>query len=294
MYKAPTEPLTIGGVLDDGLRIYRETFTKVWVFGLIAGIISLPLTFTANQLDPEAPSLPAIGAFFLIIFVMSMVTLILYAMLIARMDSIVRGQAMSFGAAVGRGLRRAPAYIGAALLFALMIGLAVMLTVLIAAIIVALTVAVLGAGGESPVAAVLTILIATLFGFLPAAYLSVTFFFYNYAAVMDDKSPIGALAYSVRLIRGHWWRTAAVLTIAFFIIGVAYIIVIVVTGAADIAAATGSALPRWLTLLMDYVIAPAFQVVLSPLFYALPMAVYNDLKLRREGSDLAARIAAAD
>jgi hypothetical protein len=29
-----------------------------------------------------------------------------------------------------------------------------------------------------------------------------------------------------------------------------------------------------------------------PLFYALPLAIYNDLKLRREGGDLAARIAA--
>jgi hypothetical protein len=85
-----------------------------------------------------------------------------------------------------------------------------------------------------------------------------------------------------------------VLTIAFFIIGVAYLIVIIITGAADISAAAGSAFPRWLTLLMDYIIAPLFQVVLSPLFYALPMAVYNDLKLRREGSDLAARIAAAE
>jgi len=135
MYKAPTEPLTIGGVLDDGLRIYRETFTKVWVFGLIAGVLSLPMTFVANQLDPEAPSLPEIASLLLIVLLMSLVTLILYAMLIARMGSIVRGEGLSFGAAVRLGLRRSPAYIGAALLFGLMIGIAVLVTVLIVAVI---------------------------------------------------------------------------------------------------------------------------------------------------------------
>jgi hypothetical protein len=125
-------------------------------------------------------------------------------MLIARMGSVVRGQPLSFGAAARVGLRRSPAYIGAALLFGLMVFVAVLVTVFIVAIFGGFVAAV----SDSAVATLIVGLVIMLFASIPAVYLSVTFFFYISAAVLGNKGPASSLGYSFPLIRGHWWRTA--------------------------------------------------------------------------------------
>jgi hypothetical protein len=291
MYQAPTEPQTIGGVLDDGLRIYRESYSKVWMFALFAGIVSLPATWAANQIDPTTVTPGDFGSLFIVIGIMALVGMIFYSMLIVRMNSVVTGTDMSVGAAASRGLRRAASYIASGILYMLILALSVFLAVAIVGIIVGVFAATSGSA-DSPVVAAIIGIVVLLFAALAAAYPSIVFFFYNYAAVIDNKGPGGAIAYSARLTHGNFWRTAAILTIALFIILVAYLIVMVLTSAADIAEVAGSALPGWIRALIDYVVAPAFQVLVMPLFYALPLAIYNDLKLRREGGDLAARIAA--
>jgi len=45
---------------------------------------------------------------------------------------------------------------------------------------------------------------------------------------------------------------------------------------------------------IDFIVTPLISGVLTPLFYALLMAVYADSKLRNEGADIAERIAAAE
>jgi hypothetical protein len=43
---------------------------------------------------------------------------------------------------------------------------------------------------------------------------------------------------------------------------------------------------------VDFVAGPVLSAVAGPLTYALVLSIYYDLKTRREGGDLAARIAA--
>lgn len=136
MYQAPTRPLTIGGVLDDGLRIYRETFTRVWLYALLAGVAWLPATFVANQLDPVNPSVTSIVLLIVAGIVFTLSSFMFIAMLVVRMQSIVTGEPMTFGAAAARGLRRAPSYIVAGILYGLMIVLATFLSAIIVAVIV--------------------------------------------------------------------------------------------------------------------------------------------------------------
>lgn len=292
-YQAPTAPATIGRVLDDGLRIYRASFSRVWVFALMSGIVSLPVTYAANSLDPDQVTPAALAMFMLVTFIVMILSFNFYAMIIARMSGIVGGTDPGFGGSVRRGLRRAPAYIGGALLYGLMLFLAILVVVIFVAFIGGMLAVTVGTD-DSGTAGTIVGIIAVLLGILATGWPAITFYFYNYAAVIDDKGPIAALGYSFRLISGHWWRTAAIVTIALFIIGVAYLVVVVLTGVVALADADELALPGWLSALIDYVVAPAFQVALMPLFYALPLAIYNDLKLRREGGDLAARIAAAE
>jgi hypothetical protein len=47
--------------------------------------------------------------------------------------------------------------------------------------------------------------------------------------------------------------------------------------------------PWWI----QFVVSPLLSAVAIPLSYSLYLAIYHDLRLRHEGGDLAARIAAA-
>ena len=100
------------------------------------------------------------------------------------------------------------------------------------------------------------------------------------------------LSYSRGLVRGHWWRTAALLTITGIIVLVLYLILGIVAGIAVAtnpdALETGAA--PWY---IDFVLAPLMAGVVTPLLYSLMFAAYYDLKVRHEGGDLAERIAAA-
>src|SRR6185312_2273186 len=40
MYTRPTAPRSIGGVLDDAIRLYRAAFSRCWVLALGGGVLS--------------------------------------------------------------------------------------------------------------------------------------------------------------------------------------------------------------------------------------------------------------
>ena len=39
MYARPTAPLPIGGVVDDAIKLYRESFARCWPIALIGSLI---------------------------------------------------------------------------------------------------------------------------------------------------------------------------------------------------------------------------------------------------------------
>ncbi len=44
MYTIPTEPRSIGGVLDDGLRLWRAAFSRAWLIALMGQLLlAVPL-----------------------------------------------------------------------------------------------------------------------------------------------------------------------------------------------------------------------------------------------------------
>jgi hypothetical protein len=112
-----------------------------------------------------------------------------------------------------------------------------------------------------------------------------------YAAVIDRRGPIDSLGYSWRLVRGHWWRTAALVTIVGIILMVFYVILGVIVGVAVVMNAEQLA-EGTMPWYIDFVLSPLLSGVVTPFGYSLFLAMYYDLKLRHEGSDIAERIAA--
>jgi glucose-6-phosphate-specific signal transduction histidine kinase len=109
------------------------------------------------------------------------------------------------------------------------------------------------------------------------------------AIMLDDKGAIESLRYSHGLVWGNWWRTAAIATIALIIVYVIFVIVGVLAGMAFMLTGVDPVaifLVQVLTTLVG-------GILMTPFFVALFLEIYRDLKMRKLGSDLAARIEGA-
>jgi hypothetical protein len=186
---------------------------------------------------------------------MTIVAAVIYAALMARIDAVARGAPISLGQALSLGLQRMPAMILSGILVAVVAFIGLCLLV------------------------------------IPGLIVIVWLLFTPFAVVIERRGPIESLSYSRAIVRGHWWRTAALVTVIGIVLMVVYLLFgvgISIAVISDPAAASAGEVPWYVTLL----VAPALSAVIAPLFYALMLAIFYDLRLRHEGGDLAARIAA--
>jgi hypothetical protein len=255
MYQQPNAPQSIGGVLDSGFKLYRESLSQAYVLGAIAALVTAPANLLENYLMRTGFSVNNIGTVAVGVLAMALAAIVLYAALIARIDAAARGTPISLREALSVGLQRMPAM--------LMSGI---------------------------VAAVVAFIGFCLF-VIPGLIVIIWLVFAPFAVVLERRGPIDSLSYSRAIVRGHWWRTAALLTIIGIVLMVVYLIFAVgisIAVISDPAAASDGQVPWYVTL----IVAPALSAVIAPLTYALMLAIFYDLRLRHDGGDLAARIAA--
>jgi hypothetical protein len=110
--------------------------------------------------------------------------------------------------------------------------------------------------------------------------------------MFEEKGPVDALTGSHRLVWGNWWRTAAILTVGGILMFVIYMALALVIGIIMPFVGFGTGDVMMSTLLSTLLISVLLNVVAIPFFSAMLIAVYWDLKLRKEGGDLAARVGA--
>jgi MFS family permease len=261
MYEAPTGPLTIGQVLDHGFRLFKASFSSVWVFALIVGIVSIPFNSISGRLTQTLPSGqtgPGFVAFIVIAFFVYLIgSIVLYGAITSRIGGIATGNPITAGQALDIGWRRGPAYFLTSLLLFLILLFAFILLI------------------------------------IPGIWLGIALFLATYAVILERKGPVQSIQYSWDIVKGNWWRTFITMTIIGLIVGVAYVLIGLVVGLLVGFGIEDPTDPGPIAAALDYVVVPLIQVILLPVMYALIMALYYDLKLRHEGSDLAERIAAA-
>jgi hypothetical protein len=257
MYQLATAPRGIGQVIDSVFQLFRASFMSLLVFALIGGLIGVvPIAYmlwSGAFADPlTAAGMALMPGYWISILCTVPLTLIIYGAAIARGESVAQGRKISIGAALGRGL-------------------SCLLTMLVASILYGLCVA----GG-------MVLLV------IPGLILMMSLFMYQPAIILDDKGVVESLKYSHSLVWGNWWRTTAVFSIALIIIYVLFLLIGVAAGV------------LFIMVGFDAVIAFIVQAVttllagflITPFFVSLYLEVYRDLKMRKEGGDLAARIAA--
>jgi hypothetical protein len=288
VYTKPTEPRSIGGVLDDGLKLWLGSLAKTWQLSLIAQIVvAVPLLVLGYKLQgvvpmvPGAPARPISAAnaqavmelfkspatwlTYLGILVLSA---LIYTALVLRVAAVASGAILSLGAALSSALRLLPRLLLQFLIF-------------FAAFVVAgVALALLAAAGSAAVGLVSIILFFVLFFVLGRV------FFASVVLMLDNAGPAESIAISWRLTRGYWWRCAGIL-IVLFIIGLVFSLVV-----GFISAALGGAFgtTSFLATGVSQLISLVVNTVLGSLYPAVLIAILFDLKLRKQGGDLLSRV----
>src|SRR6185312_11562312 len=205
MYTRPTAPRSIGGVLDDAIRLYRAAFSRCWVLSLGGGVLSAIVgvwqarqmaTLPLAGLSARNPaSMAALGSamarlgrvehspmLWLNYFILMLVWLVFRAAIIRRQDAVASGRTDSLGEALGYVVRRLPELAIAGLVFVLAISVGFMLFL------------------------------------APGVWLWGSLQLWLVAAASEDLGPFAALGRSWRLIDRHWWRTSATVAVAWIIV----------------------------------------------------------------------------
>jgi len=254
MVALASEPQSIGRVLDSGFKLFVKAFTGVLPLSLAAAaVIAAPNIANVLMNGPETAESPIPGLTVLVLFLVALpIYMILIAAVVYRLGAVAEMHEASTGPALARAVRCVLSLIGAAILYFLAM-----------------------AGG-------LILLI------IPGIILSLSLSFGFFAIVLDGESALGALKRSHRLVWGNWWRTLAVVSVPVVIVMILYLGLGIAFGASIV---MSDGRPASDVLITANLIEVAIGGITAPLIYSIMIAQYHDLKLRKEGHDLAARLA---
>ena len=286
MYTKPTEPRSIGGVLDDGLRLWREAFAKTWALAVMSRLmVAIPTVLLANTaVDATRLSMTQKLAIMMggqsqghvwIFYLVLLFSYVFHNAVLLRVAGVAENQQTTIGASLNKGLVLMPRLI-LFYIFLIIGGIVLGVIAVIPSIVVSMAV-------KSPV--LVGIVVGLIFG-CGSIYLAVRVFLAYIALVVDDRPAFESLQLSWNLTRGNWWRTTAIFTVVF-------IIAIVLSAAMYLLAGIFVAvwgLTSITTIAAIQVISVLVYALLGSLYPAVLYAAFEDLKLRREGSDLVGRV----
>lgn len=245
MDEQPDAPMSIGGVLDNGFKLLKASFGKVVGISILANLISqMPGAVMMGSVAVEGMPLGSLGIPIVALIAM-LCSIVLFGAIVGRMHSVHANREITVGESMSLSLSCMLPLVGSLLLY----GLAV-------------------------VAGSMLLLI-------PGVILAVSLMFAPYMVVIDRAGILDSLRQSHKLVWGHWWRTAAILSVAAVIVMVCYVLVgfVVAIAVAVNPNAVGTG-----ALVSEVTLTGLLGGLVTPIFYALSLAVFYDLRLRREGA----------
>jgi hypothetical protein len=301
VYTRPNAPRSIGGVLDDGLKLWRESLSKTWPLALLAQLLfAIPLVMLRMQLK-DLPIVPSSNAFtaanaanaqlFLALvrsptLVLAYVATVLlavvcYTAIVIRIEGVSTNSAPPLQASLAAGFRLLPRVLLQILVFFLCAMVIAVALGILAAIVGGVAAAGMG-GAKSSVMPIIIFTVVFIFMFFLLGRLFLSFF----ALVVDDAGAVASIRLSWTLTRGGWWRCSAILVV-LVIIGFVFALVIVFAEGLIAASLGPTSLGATVLAQLVGVVANAF---LGSLYPAVLIAIFHDLKLRKQGEDLVGRV----
>jgi hypothetical protein len=270
----PPRPLAIGETLDLAFRIFRATVVTCLLFAGLAVIASeLPTIYNLVNHRVLVSVLAERDPIFWLLYVSGLlISLLLWSAILLRQFAVITGRVPDAGGELATALRRLPSQV----LMGILTALAVMVWFILAAPFSRSGMAALG----------LVFLVLS----IPATYVAVKLSCAWPALLLTGRGAAASLEHSWRLVSGSWWRLTAIYTVGLILLMVLYMLAGVVVLVVAIPFAHGDLA---VTTAISAVVMVMLSALGTPFYTALLLAVYGDLAVRREGADLAQRIAAA-
>lgn len=266
----PSAPHSIGQVLDTSFSIFRLSWPKVWGFALLSSILGAAGDVYQMILGDQAST----GIAVLLTLAGVIVGFAFYCAIYLRQD------AMSIGAAIGGEVAAGFKVLPRLVLMSLALGLVVAVSAIPLFVLIFSFVQ----QSVSWVVMIVGCVVLCLPPLIFLIYLSLA----PTILLVENRRAVESLKLSHQMVRGNWWRTFAILSVGGIILIVGYSLVIMAVAAAvPVLAGHESAV---VALGMTVLVLMLVEIVLTPYFIALVLSLYYDLKLRKEGGDLSARI----
>jgi hypothetical protein len=253
MYEKPGAPRPVGGVIDDAIKLYRESFRRCAPIGVLGAMVTTAFDLMVIELaHREGLPLTSLEALVRVyqeppVMALNFLQLVLLLALLGAL--IVTQTAVSNGET------------GPSVVQALGVGFARLGRCVIAFII-----------------SILLIFIGCLL-IVPGIYFSGILSLWPIAMYVDDAGAIQSLDASRRLIRGNWWHASTVLAVAMLIWLAFSMFAGFLANAVQLVAGTEVAGQS-----MVQIIGAAANVFLLPILPAGMIALANDLKLRQRAA----------
>lgn len=270
----PPRPLAVGETLDLGFRIFRATLLTCLMYSGLAVIAGeLPGIYNVAMSRPpaDAMDLRSVTSWVLTFLGVAACAVMCSAILL-RQHAVVTGGAPPTGVEFAILLPRLPG---------------LLLLVLLVFVATSVWFLPLLAFRNSDI--LTQALIAALLA-IPASYVSVPLVAAMPMFLLTGAGPVASLVRSWRLAHGSWWRLAAIYTMGLLLLTVlltiagalAMMLAVPITGG-DLAVLSS----------VNSVVVVMLSALGWPFIIGLVLAAYGDLTVRREGADLAQKIAAA-
>jgi len=276
----PSRPQSVGEVLDTGFRIFTTSLVKCLPYAALAVVSGqLPTLYQVaigRSLLQAAQQRYRDPVWWLLEALAIVGTITLSNALLMRQHALATARPAATGAELARGLRLVPAV--------LLIGLLVVLAMVPSGMVAGLSVGMLRGGASG-----LVVLLVVLAALTPAAWVLLRWSCSVPTLVITGRGALASMSHSWQLTAGNFWRLSLIYTVAIILIVVLYVLSGIVSGIVSLLIARGDIAVITATAAAIVVLLGA---IATPFYSALAVAVLGDLSVRKEGGDLAQRIAA--
>jgi hypothetical protein len=251
----PSRPQTVGETLDTSFRIFSVTLLKCLPLAILSLLAAqLPYIYSLLKGLPLQRLLTAQRhdpLWWLLLGAGYVIALTMTSAIVRRQYAIASGQPASPQGELSAALRLVPGLFVVLLLF----GLATMVGLVLFVI--------------------------------PGLYIATRLACAATAYLLTGRGVFASLSYSWQLTDGHVWRLSLIFTVYIVLIIVFYLLAgVIVTVIAAPFALGDIAMFAAVTAVVTVIVGS----IVRPFYTALALAVFGDLSVRKEGTDLAARI----
>jgi hypothetical protein len=267
----PLRPLGLGDLFDGAIRLFRQLFPLLFGLSVLAfapiALLGIALQVLGGQLARNSSLGASIAAADLVLLLVPITAAVpiyfvffdlsfgaqVYAISEARF-----GRRTTMGRSFRHALSRFWPLLGTQLLYSIAIGL----------------------------------MAITVLGMPFAIYFAVAWAFAWHAVLLEEAGVFRAFGRSRELVRGSWWRTVGIALLFLLFIWVVSLILTIPLGllAGLFALTAGTdALQSPLYIVVSTILNVLASAITTPLTYCAWVLYYYDLRIRKEGLDLAVR-----